>query len=133
MLVKFSVWPDSRKAIADHKWLESEKVGYDLGSQAIFQWIHKHWDGFLRARWIEHLYGVRYWIELDNNDFGLLQTEFHRNQVLVDAVLDRLKAGQENLEILLWAIDFHIPRDEVFAILDRLDINGKRISYTFKE
>ena len=133
MLMKCSVWPDSRQAIAEYKWIESEKVGYDLGNQAIYQWIHKHWCGYLRARWIEHLYGKRYWIELDNDDFGLLKTDFNNNQVLVEAVIDRLKAGQENLEILLWAIDFHIPIPDVFDILDRLNVNGKRISYIFQE
>jgi len=29
-----------------HKWIESEKAGYDLGNNAIHDWIKKHAKGF---------------------------------------------------------------------------------------
>ena len=36
-----------REEILRHKWIESEKVGYDIGfEQALTDWIFKH-----RARW----------------------------------------------------------------------------------
>src|SRR3954452_8050336 len=83
-----------------HKWIESEKAGRDLGEWAIRCWVREHWNGFLRARWLEHLQGRKFWIELDHDDFGLLQTEFGNSQ-LIELILRQLKAGQENLNLLL--------------------------------
>jgi hypothetical protein len=28
--------------ILKHKWIESEKVGYDLGDQAVWDWVQKY-------------------------------------------------------------------------------------------
>lgn len=53
------------------KWIESQKAGHDLGETAIRTWIGEHWRGFLRHRWLEHLQGKTFWIELDQRDFGL--------------------------------------------------------------
>ncbi len=58
------------------KWIESEKAGRDLGETAIRTWICQHWNDFLRHRWLEHLQGKTFWIELDPRDFGLLRTGF---------------------------------------------------------
>ena len=35
--------------MARHKWIESEKAGYDLGDNALFQWIELHMDAFLKS------------------------------------------------------------------------------------
>jgi hypothetical protein len=113
-----------------HKWIESEKAGRDLGEWAIRCWIREHWHGFLRARWIEHLYGRVYWIELDHDDFGLL-LRCYQDSVLLPDILNMLKAGLENLTILNWAIDNHLPIDEVLEILETLDINSRRIDCRF--
>jgi len=32
--------------IKRHKWIESEKAGYDLGNDAVFDWIDKHAAAF---------------------------------------------------------------------------------------
>lgn len=37
---------DQRKAMEDHKWIESEKAGRDLGQACILDWIHNHAEGF---------------------------------------------------------------------------------------
>jgi hypothetical protein len=29
-----------------HKWIESQKAGYDLGDRAVFDWVEKHAAGF---------------------------------------------------------------------------------------
>jgi len=113
-----------------HKWIESEKAGRDLGEWAIRCWVREHWNGFLRARWLEHLQGRTFWIELDHNDFGLLQREF-QNAVLIEVILDMLKSGQENLNVLNWALDNHLVMDEVLEILEMLDINSRRIECQF--
>lgn len=109
-----------------HKWIESEKAGRDLGEWAIRCWIREHWNGFLRERWLEHLQGRTFWIELDHNDFGLLQRAF-QDSPLIDEILRQLKAGKENLDILNWALDLNEPMDEVLEILEALDINSRRI------
>ena len=109
-----------------HKWIESEKAGRDLGEWAIRCWVRQHWNGFLREKWLEHLEGRTFWIELDHDDFGLLQRSF-RDSDLTAEILDRLKSGQENLEVLNWAIDESLSMREVVEILETLDINSRRI------
>ena len=100
---KSSVYVDGEQEALRFKWIESEKAGCDLGEAAIRRWVQCHWWGYLRARWLEHLQGKRFWVELDRGDFGLLQRKFHDNTLLLDRILDRLKAGQENLDIICWA------------------------------
>jgi len=109
-----------------HKWIESEKAGRDLGEQAILNWVRQHWNGYLRTRWLEHLEGVNFWIELDHDDFGLLHQKFQQSPHLKD-IIQQLKNHGENLSIILWALDQKKPMDEVFEILLALDINSKRI------
>lgn len=35
-----------------HKWIESEKKGFDLGEQAYLDWVEKHSAQF-RKEWLE--------------------------------------------------------------------------------
>ncbi len=112
------------------KWIESEKAGRDLGETAIRSWIGQHWNGFLRHRWLEHLQGKEFWIELDQGDFGLLQRAF-RASALIDPILDHFKRGGENLDIILWAMQFGLPMNEVLEILEALDVNSRRIECWF--
>jgi hypothetical protein len=114
-----------------HKWIESEKAGYDLGEGCIRQWVKKHWQGYLRARWVEHLQGKCFWVELDRGDFGLLQREFNDQKDLLDTILDQLKSGKENLHVILWAIENRVPTDSVHRILDALDVNARRLEHRF--
>ena len=40
-----------REEILRHKWLESEKVGHDIGlEQTLFDWIRHHRDGWRTSR-----------------------------------------------------------------------------------
>src|SRR5437660_12268970 len=106
-----TVKPDHRLSVHDrgaqeaqrHKWIESEKAGRDLGEWAIRCWVRQHWNGFLRARWLEHLQGRHYWIELDHDDFGLLRNAFQDSRQIHD-VVRLLKEGRENLDVLNWAL-----------------------------
>lgn len=111
-----------------HKWIESEKAGRDLGDWAIWCWVKKHWRGFLRERWLQHLQGRVYWIELDAADFGLLSRAYCGSP-LCDAIISRLVAGWENLDVILWALDEKLPLNEVISILTSLNINSKRIEF----
>ena len=132
-LLKKSVHHDCIEEENKHKWIESEKAGYDLGEGCIRQWVKKHWTGYLRARWVEHLQGKCFWVELDRGDFGLLQREFKDQNGLLDAILDQLKAGKENLHIILWAIKNHIQTDPVHRILKALDVNSRRLVHRFDD
>ena len=126
--------PNTRLSVHDrgafeaqrHKWIESEKAGHDLGEWAIRCWVRQHWNGFLREKWLEHLEGRAFWIELDHDDFGLLIRAFQDFR-LISEITWRLKAGHENLDILNWAIDAHENMEEVFEILEVLDMNSRRI------
>src|SRR2546423_13641925 len=126
---KASVYAESEREALEFKWIESEKAGRDLGEDAIRRWVKDHWWGYLRARWLEHLQGKRFWVELDRGDFGLLLRKFQDNTLLLDRILDRLKAGQENLDIICWAHTWGIPVDPVLQILEAPDINRPRLAH----
>ena len=128
---KSSVYADSEQEALQYKWIESEKAGRDLGEAAIRRWVQCHWWGYLRARWLEHLQGKRFWVELDRGDYGLLQRRFNDNVLLLDRILDRLKSGQENLDIIRWALDWGIRTSLVLQILEALDINSRRLAHRF--
>jgi hypothetical protein len=129
---KLSVYQDCEQEALRYKWIESEKAGHDLGETAIFRWVKEHWWGYLRARWLEHLQGKRFWVELDRNDFGLLQHKFHDDALLLDRILDRLKTGKENLDIIVWAQEWGLPIERVLNILEALDINSRRLAHRFE-
>jgi len=126
-----SIYADCQDEAARFKWIESEKAGRDLGETAMRRWVKDHWWGYLRARWLEHLQGKCFWIELDRGDFGLLQRAFQEQRVLLDDILDRLKDGQENLDIIAWAVRGKIPLEPVIKILEALDINSRRLVHRF--
>jgi hypothetical protein len=126
-----SVFDDCEREVQKYKWIESEKAGCDQGEEAIRRWVKYHWSGFLRAKWLEHLQGRRFWVELDRGDFGLLLKEFTGNALLLDRILDRIKAGHENLQIVIWATEWGIPIEPVLDILQALDINSRRLAHKF--
>lgn len=128
---KKSVYRECAKEVAKHKWIESQKAGYDLGEAAIRQWVQEHWYGYLRAKWVEHLQGKCFWIELDHGDYGILHRKFQDRPHLLNTILDQLKAGQENLGVICWAYDFQISFDPVIEILEALDVNGSRLVHQF--
>ncbi len=128
---ELSVYAESEYEIDEFKWIESERVGYDLGESAVKRWVNQHWRGYLRARWLEHLQGTRFWIELDRGDFGLLLRDFSQDRDLLLPILDRLKSGEENLDVICWAENNHICTEPVVRILEALDINSRRLRHKF--
>ena len=128
---KASVQEEARQEALRHKWIASQQAGRDLGQHAIQCWVRDHWWGFLRARWVEHLQGVKFWTELDQDDFGLLQREFLEISPLMHEILDRIKKGQENLDIVLWASQGQVSMCEVIRVLERLDINSRRLAFRY--
>lgn len=128
-----SVYLEGEQEALRYKWIESERARRDLGDQAIRQWVKKHWNGYLRARWVEHIQGTRFWKELDRGDFGLLERQFCDDAILLDRILDRLKSGQENLDVIRWTIDWGMPMEKVVRILEVLDINSRRLAHRFED
>jgi len=124
-----SVYEESKEEIARHKWIESEKAGRDLGEQAVDQWSKDHWREYVRARWLEHVKGLTFWQELGECPFGILKESHLKNPLLLDRVLDRVQAGLENLDIILWAQQWGLDVQDVVDILESLDINVCRLQY----
>jgi hypothetical protein len=127
-----SVFVDSTIEANKHKWIQSEKAGHDVGDGCLQEWVRDHWWDYLRARWLEHLQGTRFWVEIDRGDYGLLKHQFIDEPILLDRILDRLKSGQENLNVIQWALDWGIPMSQVIRILEALDINSRRIVHHFE-
>jgi hypothetical protein len=127
-----SVYIDGKAEALRHKWIESEKAARDLGPAAIAHWVNEHWLTYLRARWMEHIQGVRFWMEFDFRSYGALNRQFP-NPLLVDRIVDRLRSGQENLDVIQWALSWHIPMEEVLNVLEAVDINSCRLSCHFAD
>lgn len=130
--MKRSVYTDCLEEADRFKWIQSEKAGYDLGEAAISEWVREHWNGYLRARWVEHLQGSCFWVELDRGDYGLLQREFRDRQPLLNQILGWLKGGKENLDVIRWAFAEQIDVEVVLEILEALDVNSRRLVYQFR-
>lgn len=120
---------ESVREANEYKWYRSQESGYDVGHAALEAWIATHWSGFLRARWIEHMLGVRFWTELGREEFGLLKQEFGDCRPILDEIVELLKTGGENLNILCWARSCKSPEDQIKVrkILHTLRINDHRL------
>lgn len=111
-----------------HKWIESEKAGYDIGDRAIEDWHRQYWHQFVRERWIQHIRGEIFWRELDNDDFGILARDFHDCGDAARKIVEFLEHGGENLDIVQWALDSGQDMDTILHILGRLDLNSHRLA-----
>ena len=109
-----------------HRWLESEKVGHDLGDAALRDWRRRHWCSFRRQRWLEHIEGRVFWDGFEEGQFGILaSSDLSCAQELLEQVVERLRAGDENLDIIAWAFEAGHDVADVVDILDRLDVNAQ--------
>jgi hypothetical protein len=127
-----SLYSDATQEVDRHKWILSQQAGRDLGDEAICDWVARHWHGFLRARWLEHLQGFRFWLELERSYFGILRRQFPDNEPLLDTILGKLKKGQENLDVLVWATERDLPMPIIHDILEAIDINRIRLLEYFR-
>jgi hypothetical protein len=123
-----SLFPFSWEEAMKYKWIQSQKAGHDLGDTAIRDWDNYYMWRFCKERWLEHISGKRYWVELDPNDFGMIHRQIHSNELLVDRILDRIQAGWENLDILTWAAEWGLDQTSVIEILNVVDVNSQRLS-----
>ncbi len=125
-----SVLSHARKEAERHKWIESEKAGYDKGEDAIRDWDRRHFPRWCRDRWLEHLQGVRRWKEFRAEEFGLLNKPIHDNLSLVIYILSMLYRGGENLNILLCLVEQNENVEDALEILKVLNINSARLSFS---
>ena len=127
-MCSMSVYEEARKAADEHKWLQSERAGYDLGSEAVRDWTRSHWLKFYRCRFVQHLRGELFWKEFDEQSYGLAGRHLVTSRQLLDEILDCVKRGAENLDLIINADDCGWPMDQVMCILEALDINSKRLA-----
>ena len=116
------------------RWYRSQEAGCDQGEQAIRQWVQKHWRGFLRARWIEHMQGYRFWVELPREEFGLLKRRALVDaRHLLDEIIEQVRCGAENLDIIRWARRTKSAAEQltIFEILCLININAHRLRCSF--
>jgi hypothetical protein len=131
--VKAESLQKSGRAEADKfKWYRSEEAGYDLGEKAICDWVHQHWNGYLRSKWLEHIQGKTFWIELKRCAFGILDSQFHDHRELLNSIVEKLKVGQENLDIIQWAFSEKISLQVVHNILTEVDVNSCHLVQFFE-
>jgi hypothetical protein len=121
------VYEEATRAIQEHKWIESEKAGRDLGVDAERDWVESYWHRFYRSRLIRHVRGDAYFVEFGAECFGVYDKGFCELRSLLDAVLERIQTGAENLDLLRWGIQERLPQDELLKLLVAVDINGHRL------
>ena len=128
----FSIYDDwmleSRKF---KKWIESEKL-IVISAKSVFGGgstnIGINISGPAR---VEHLQGTQFWLKLDRGDFGLLKREFRKPELRPHS-RSSTKSGQENLQVIKWAIEWEIPIAPVMQILAALDINSRRLRQSLR-
>ena len=125
---RLSLDDESVRQALEFKWYHSEGLGYDAGPDAFLIWENIHWPGFLRARWVEHMLGERYWIELSRAEFGLLTREFTEYPEVLDEIIEQLKCGGENLTFILSLRNkSQADQRKIRKILRRIGINEHRL------
>jgi hypothetical protein len=126
-----SLYADSRVEADRFKWYRSEEAGRDLGEEAIKHWVKDHWHGYLRTKWLEHLQGKTFWIELKRCEFGHLKHFCDNDDILLNRIIDKLKTGQENLDVIRWAVTEHLPLPPIHRILTAVDVNSLHLVHQF--
>jgi hypothetical protein len=105
------------------RYQEEHPEKFDRASR---EWNIRHWWPWARDRWLEHIRGQVFWIELGEDDFDLTNKGIFGNQDLLDMILHQVEAGQENLDIINWATRSDEDMDDVVDILEKLNLNKHR-------
>ena len=127
--IEYNLHAHALAEIGRHCWIESERSGYDLGSQAARDWVRSCWAGWARSKLMEHLYGWRFWNNFASHDFALFRrqsVEFHISAKVLHQIATLMENGGENLDIISWANDHGHSLEPVLWLLDRIDINRYR-------
>lgn len=114
----------------EHKWLESQRYGEDLGLILVQDWCQRHWQTFQRFRRIEHLFGERRVSQFLDADFGVWTGRKRKEGTPFDLVLGAFECGMENLQFVDWIHQQRLSRDEAFEYFIQLDPNCVRMDHT---
>ena len=126
-LPAFSLWELAELEARDHKWLLSERSGYDVGPSAFCDWSRRYWRVFCRYRRLEHLLGHRRIREFDVHSFGCLRDPRISGQPVVRFVLKHFaEDGWENLQFLCYAPERGFSSFELCNALALVDVNSAR-------
>jgi hypothetical protein len=122
-----SVYEQADQAVQEHKWIESEKAGRDLGDEAVKHWSRSHWLRFYRWRLLQHLRGEVYFREFHPRTFAVVSNQLKVPPELLEAILNQVRDGGENLDIICWAHNGQLPAAPVMEVLEAIDINRQRL------
>lgn len=127
--IEYSLTAHALAEVERHRWIESEQRGHDVGESAYEDWVVRCWNGWVRSKLLEHLYGWRRWSAFRNDLHGLMRRGTVERQVPND-VLRRvawiLGHGGENLDVIDWAVDHLDNVSNVLWLLEQIDINAAR-------
>jgi len=121
------------KEAHDYKWYEGERLGRDPGNAALKEWFRKHWLPFCRTKRLEHVEGQEHWDAFAADEFGQVYAMIVSGDLLLDRILDRMEHGLDNLEVILWALDWGIDMERVHELLLMIDINRARLEPLFDD
>ncbi len=111
-----------------HKWLLSERHGYDVGPHGRWDWYRQFWRTFCRYRQLEHLHGVRRYEEFPLESFGRLSDPGLISKPAMQFVLERFAVdGWENLHFIFFGPENGFTIPELHEPLRLVDVNAARI------
>lgn len=123
----FSLWELAEREARNHKWLLSERSGYDVGRDGLCDWSRRYWRVFCRYRWIDHLLGRRRIREFDDRSFGrLCDPRIGTHPTMRFVVKHFAEDGWENLKFLLEAEEHGVSLPELREALTLVDVNSVR-------
>jgi hypothetical protein len=126
-----SVLDEAWREAEAHKWIESQKRGWDLGDWAVRDWFDRYWSEFCRHRLMEHLAGKEFWVEFTERKFGLLQQFPLAQELVYQTVIECMYSGMENLLIINLSLESDLSLSTVRQILGQIDMNDERLTPPF--
>ena len=125
---KRSLYHEAWVEALKHKWIESQKYGYDLGEKAIHDWYRLYWYRFCRLKQLEHLEGKQIWKEFNQEQFGLFPVLKQRGDQIAIQIMNHVAEFKENLEIIFWAGHSGLPLNQVTSLLTSIDVNSAQLN-----
>ncbi|MSR51899.1 MAG: hypothetical protein EXS09_01245 [Gemmataceae bacterium] len=131
----FSLKEEALREAKAEQWIQSYKAGRDLGDEVVQKWVREHWAGFLRARWLDHMLGVRFWFELKRSEFGILLKTPSDRMCLLNEIVEQLRCKAENLDVIRWACAQKSTEEQriVHDLLLIIDVNSRRMRCLFSD
>jgi hypothetical protein len=117
----------ARIEAAVHRWCTSVQEQRDRGPDAEKEWYQVHYHKFARGCLVKHITGDTMFADFREETFNIVETHHARfPRTLTQRILDQIKDGKENLDIINWAYAAGEDIDKVVAILEDIPINECR-------